>query len=154
MTLTPRFVVITKRNGAATNGSVAIDFEQKLAQSGCASALPHSKNTRKSVQLSWEQIYESDPDVVIVGCCGFDLKRNEADAKTAVERLRPLRAFREGRIYAADGNLYFARPGPGLREGMAILARCAYDGEDGHGDAGAGAYRQWRIHYANLSRGS
>ncbi|KAL9179378.1 hypothetical protein ACHAXT_008668 [Thalassiosira profunda] len=101
-----------------------------LAQSGCASALPHSKNTRKSVQLSWEQIYESDPDVVIVGCCGFDLKRNKADAKTAVERLRPLRAFREGRIYAADGNLYFARPGPGLREGMAILARCAYDGEE------------------------
>ena len=65
-----------------------------LERSGCVSALPSSKSTQKSIQLSWEKIYDSDPDLVIIGCCGFDLKRNEDDARAAVEKLRPLRAFR------------------------------------------------------------
>eukprot|EP00571_Detonula_confervacea_P008212 CAMPEP_0172322392 /NCGR_PEP_ID=MMETSP1058-20130122/45748_1 /TAXON_ID=83371 /ORGANISM="Detonula confervacea, Strain CCMP 353" /LENGTH=672 /DNA_ID=CAMNT_0013038125 /DNA_START=44 /DNA_END=2062 /DNA_ORIENTATION=+ len=100
-----------------------------LELSGCVSAVPWSKNTRKSVELSWQQIYDCDPDVVIVGCCGFDMSRNEEDARAARKKLEPLRAYRNNRIYASDGNLYFARPGPALREGIAILARCAYDGE-------------------------
>ena len=100
-----------------------------LEQSGCVSAVPWSKNTRKSVELSWSEIYDCDPDVVIVGCCGFDMIRNEEDARAARQKLEPLRAYRNKRIYASDGNLFFARPGPALREGIAILARCAYDEE-------------------------
>ncbi len=99
--------------------------------SGCTSSLSISqKPTRKSVRIKWEQLYECDPDVVLIGCCGFDLKRNIIDTIQAMDKLKELRAFREGRIYAADGNLYFARPGPALREGIAILARCAYDDDD------------------------
>lgn len=102
-----------------------------FAWSGCTSSLDASqKPTRKSVRILWEQLYDCDPDVVLIGCCGFDLKRNLMDSIQAMDKLKPLRAFREGRIYAADGNLFFARPGPALREGIAILARCAYDDED------------------------
>jgi len=97
--------------------------------SGCRTATSWVTNTCKSVQLSWQQIYDADPDLVVIACCGFDLKRNEKDALAARELLKPLRAFKQGRIYAADGNLYFARPGPALREGIAILSRCAYDGD-------------------------
>ena len=103
-----------------------------LEYAGCSSALPlpsEGKGTRKSIQLDWQQIYDSDPDVVIIGCCGFDMIRNEDDARAAIKQLEPLRAFQTNNIYASDGNLYFARPGPGLREGVAILARCAYDDE-------------------------
>ena len=96
--------------------------------SGCVSALSMTKPTRKSITISWEQLYECDPDVIVIGCCGFGLKRNQIDTVGAMEKLKPLRAYKEERIYASDGNLYFARPGPGLREGIAILARCAYDG--------------------------
>ena len=98
--------------------------------SGCSSSLDSSqKPTRKSVRINWSQLYDCDPDVVLIGCCGFDLERNMLDSIQAMDKLKPLRAFGEGRIYAADGNLYFARPGPALREGVAILARCAYDDE-------------------------
>ena len=99
-----------------------------IERSGCTSAIiPDNKKTKnKSVQLSWEQIYDSDPDVIIIGCCGFDLHRNVADILTARHMFQPLRAYVDERIYATDGNLYFARPGPALREGIAILARCAY----------------------------
>ena len=81
-----------------------------LEHSGCVSALPNkTKSTRKSVQVSWQQIYDSDPDVIIIGCCGFDMKRNEEDARASMKKLEPLRAYRNNRIYASDGNLYFAR---------------------------------------------
>lgn len=101
-----------------------------IERSGCSSAVTQTENksTKKSIQLTWEKVYESDPDVLIVACCGFDLKRNIQDALSVQDRLKPLRAFREGKIFAADGNLYFARPGPALREGVAILARIAFDG--------------------------
>ena len=98
-----------------------------IERSGCTSAiLQTAKQTRKSTQLHWKQVYESDPDVVIIACCGFDLKRNVKDAISVKEKLQPLRAFREGNVFAADGNLYFARPGPALREGVAIMAQCAF----------------------------
>ena len=104
---------------------------EMFGHSGCTSALnADRKATEKSVQLTWDDIYESDPDVVVVGCCGFDTERNARDAVAARDRLERLRAFRTGRVYATDGNLYFARPGPGLREGVAILARCVHDGDD------------------------
>ena len=35
--------------------------------------------TTKSKRINWDDIYASDPDVVIVACCGFDLKRNVQD---------------------------------------------------------------------------
>ena len=74
--------------------------------SGCRPALDGTnKKTQKSVQLTWEEMYKADPDVVIVGCCGFDMKRNVKDALAAKSRLEPLRAYKDNRIYATDGNL-------------------------------------------------
>lgn len=52
------------------------------------------------------------------------------DILTVGNKLQPLRAYVDGQIYATDGNLYFARPGPALREGIAILARCAYANDE------------------------
>ena len=104
--------------------------------SGCTSSISQDKkSTMKSTQLTWEQVYESDPDIIIIACCGFDLKRNVRDALSVKDKLLPLRAFREGNIFAADGNLYFARPGPALREGVAIMARCAFHNDRNVSDA-------------------
>lgn len=85
----------------------------------------------KSTQLSWDAIEAADPDVVVVACCGFDLARNledtrrllSQDGSEASRRFRSLRAVEQGRLYALDGNRYFARPAPSLAEGAAILAR-------------------------------
>ncbi|HEU5074015.1 MAG TPA: DUF5522 domain-containing protein [Polyangiaceae bacterium] len=84
----------------------------------------------KSKELSWDAIESADPDVIAVACCGFDLARNRADlqallAGTTAASLRfsALRAVRAGRVYALDGNRYYARPAPSLAEGAAVLAR-------------------------------
>jgi iron complex transport system substrate-binding protein len=92
---------------------------------------------RPSRQLSWDELEAEDPDVIAVACCGFDLARNLTDAgallskscaSEAARRLSALRAVKEGRLYALDGNRYFARPSPSLAGGAAVLARVIHDG--------------------------
>jgi iron complex transport system substrate-binding protein len=84
-----------------------------------------------SQKLEWDAIAETDPDVVFVAPCGYDLPA----ARDAIRELdvypawRALRAVRERRVFAVDGNAYVSRPGPRLVESAEILARAL------HGDA-------------------
>lgn len=96
----------------------------EMAKYACArEALP--KEVEKSHAVSWSSIEEADPDVLVVACCGFDLQRNLRDTHKARSKFVNLSAFSSS-IYAADGNAFFACPGPNLVGGAAILARCAY----------------------------
>ena len=83
----------------------------------------------KSKQVTWDDIYDVDPDVILVACCGFDLQRNVKDALDQADKLRPLRAARENRIYACNGDLNFARPGPNVLGGIAVVAKCAFQND-------------------------
>ena len=87
-------------------------------------------NAHKSKQMRWDQIYELDPDCVLIACCGFDTPRNALDARRLQDKLSKLRAFRQDRIYACNGNMYTARPGPSLLDGCAIMACIAFDTVD------------------------
>jgi len=80
----------------------------------------------RSRQITWAEIEESDPDVVVVACCGFDLERNLVDAASSSDNFRCLRSHRSGSIFAANGDQYFARPSPKLLIGTVILALCVY----------------------------
>ena len=87
----------------------------------------------KSKQVTWHHIAKQDPDVLIACCCGFDVPRNAADA-VPVLRQHPvasqLRAVKQQRIYAIDGNRTLSRPGPSLVEGTAAVAACLWDGDE------------------------
>lgn len=73
--------------------------------------------------LSWEELAAADPEVIVLMPCGFDLPRTvrEAALLAADPRWRALRAVRDSRVYAVDGNQYFNRPGPRLVESAEIL---------------------------------
>lgn len=66
-----------------------------------------------------------DPDVIIVAPCGFDLARTRGEMHWLTERadFRRLKAVRTGRLFVADGNRYFNRPGPGVAETMHMIAQ-------------------------------
>jgi len=97
---------------------------------GCEVAKVGNKlGSKKSKQFTWDDVYTSDPDIVLVACCGFDLERNKKDAISASSKLRPMRAAQNERVYACNGDLNFARPGPKLLGGAAAIARCAFDGD-------------------------
>ncbi len=84
--------------------------------------------TTKSKRVNWEDIYSTDPDVVLVACCGFDVNRNLEDTLKASSKLGKLRAAHNNSIFACNGDMHFTRPGPFLIEGVCTIARCAYDG--------------------------
>ncbi len=76
--------------------------------------------------LTWDEIAAADPDVVLVAPCGWDLPRAQAALAelppAAARAFAALRAVREGRAYALDGNAYFNRPGPRLVDTAEIVA--------------------------------
>jgi iron complex transport system substrate-binding protein len=79
---------------------------------------------RHSPPLCWEEIVTQDPDVILAAPCGFDMERTENEMHWLTERpeWNGLSAVRSQRVYVADGNQYFNRPGPRLVESLRILA--------------------------------
>lgn len=80
--------------------------------------------------VTWQEVAAADPDVVVLVPCGFTLDRVVAEASSpAVQpHLAPLRAAREGRIYAVDGHHLFNRPGPRLVDSLELLAEILHPG--------------------------
>jgi iron complex transport system substrate-binding protein len=74
--------------------------------------------------MSWQQLLDADPDVIITMPCGFDLDRTSAEMYWLTDRPEwpKLRAVETGQVYLADGNQYFNRPGPRMLESLEILA--------------------------------
>ena len=91
---------------------------------------------RHSPWMTWEDLKVSDPDVILIAPCGFDLARTEMEMHWLTERpdWRNLRAVREGRVFLADGNQYFNRPGPRVVETLGIVSQILrFDAEEGIG---------------------
>jgi len=78
----------------------------------------------RSVEGEWAAVAAADPEIVVLGLCGFDLERSLAEwsAFDAPEALRATTAWRKGEIWAIDGSAYVSRPGPRLVDGVEILA--------------------------------
>jgi iron complex transport system substrate-binding protein len=78
-----------------------------------------------SARLSWDEVFEAAPEVLVFMPCGFDAARTVEEARALVDRpgWSDLPAVREGRVWAVDANSYFSRPAPRLVEGVEILAR-------------------------------
>ncbi|HLN03805.1 MAG TPA: cobalamin-binding protein [Bryobacteraceae bacterium] len=79
---------------------------------------------KHSGYITWNNVVESDPDVIIVAPCGFDIPRTRVEMHWLTDRAEwsSMRAVRGGRVYLADGNQYFNRPGPRLVETLRIMA--------------------------------
>jgi iron complex transport system substrate-binding protein len=85
-----------------------------------------------------EALVAADPDVVVALPCGFDLARTRAEwtALGLGDALGGLRAVRERRVFLADGNALFNRPGPRLVESLEVLAEMLHPGAFRFGHAG------------------
>ena len=73
---------------------------------------------------AWDDLAAADPDIILAMPCGFDLERTVSEMHWLTGRAgwAELRAVRNGRVFVADGNQYFNRPGPRLVESLEILA--------------------------------
>ena len=93
--------------------------------------------------ISFEDLAAADPDAILVLPCGFDLARTRAELPLLTERpgFAALRAARDGRVYVADGNQYFNRPGPRLADSLEILAELLHPAAFSFGYEGRGWLR-------------
>jgi len=85
---------------------------------------PLAKKGENSVRVSWEEIQNASPEILILSPCGFDLEKTVTQAHliTQYPEWEKLPAVKNGHVYAVDANSYFARPGPRVVEGIELLA--------------------------------
>jgi len=92
--------------------------------------------------MKFAELAAADPEVIMISPCGFDIARTMAElpALTRDSQWSKLRAVREQRVFIADGNQYFNRPGPRIVESLEILSEILHPEAFHFGHEGAG----WR----------
>ncbi len=75
---------------------------------------PLGRSGADSVRVSWQDVLEKNPEVVIVAPCGYGL----ADAERIAGDLPEIPG---ARICPVDANAFFARPGPRYVDGIELL---------------------------------
>ncbi len=79
---------------------------------------------KHSPWMSWDELVAKDPDIIFISPCGFDIPRTLEETHLLANKpaWNILRAVKANRVFVADGNQYFNRPGPRLVESLEILA--------------------------------
>ena len=92
---------------------------------------------RPSFSTSWEVVRALEPELVIVGPCGFDVGQ-AAERAGEIEFWCP--------AVAVDGDAYYSRPAPRLADGVRARAPAASGRRTGSGATGDRARRAgWRV---------
>ena len=88
-----------------------------------------SKSREPSRRIGWQEVIDSDPDVIVLMACGFDVDRivKELPKLEANEYWNDLRAVKDKQVYAVDASSYFNRPGPRVVTGVEILAKILHE---------------------------
>jgi len=74
--------------------------------------------------VKWEDIQQANPDVIVVMPCGFSIERTMKEMNILLDLpgFTDLSAVKNNRLYIADGNQYFNRPGPRIVDSIEIIA--------------------------------
>lgn len=95
---------------------------------------------KHSPWMTWEELVAKDPDIIFVSPCGFDIARTLEEMHILKNKPEwdSLKSVRAGRVFVADGNQYFNRPGPRLAESLEILAEVIHPNLFHFGHEGSG----------------
>jgi iron complex transport system substrate-binding protein len=91
-----------------------------IARAGGIDALaePGEHSTTRTMDV----VRDTNPDVVLIAPCGFDLERAAADAERVLAADEWSWA-REKPVWALDANSFVSRPGPRVVDGIELLAQ-------------------------------
>jgi iron complex transport system substrate-binding protein len=95
---------------------------------------------KHSPWMEWQELVTADPDIIFISPCGWDIERGRQEMPALTNRPEwpHLKAVRNKRVYMADGNQYFNRPGPRIVESLEILAELIHPGRFNFGHEGQG----------------
>jgi iron complex transport system substrate-binding protein len=111
-----------------------------------AEAVPNSDSHRSSTipcTIQWQDLLASDPDVIIVSPCGFDVPRilTEMPLLSRQQDYAQLKAVQTDCVAVVDGNQYMNRPGPRILESLEIMAEIIHPRRFDFGHLGSGWVR-------------
>jgi iron complex transport system substrate-binding protein len=77
-----------------------------------------------SRRVTWREVADASPEVIVFMPCGYYLEDAEPEAKRLFDQpeFAGTPAARSGLVFAADASSYFSRPGPRIVDGLEILA--------------------------------
>jgi iron complex transport system substrate-binding protein len=84
---------------------------------------PLGKSGEYSERISWQQVLDADPEVVLVMPCGYDLAQSAAEFRKLElpSGWADVSAVRNGRVFAVNATACFSRPGPRLVDGLETM---------------------------------
>ncbi len=93
--------------------------------------------------LEWQTLIDTNPEVIVLMPCGFDLEQTRQAALDLAQhpQWQSLQAVQQHKVYLVDGNQYFNRPGPRLVDSLEILAEIFHPDRFQFGYAGRG----WQV---------
>ncbi|CAA9383250.1 MAG: ABC transporter, substrate-binding protein (cluster 8, B12/iron complex) [uncultured Pyrinomonadaceae bacterium] len=80
---------------------------------------------KKSLTTTYEAIYESQPEVIVLIPCGYYIKDivRQLEKSRFPPDWRELPAVKNGNVWAMNASAYFSRPAPRVVDGAEILAK-------------------------------
>ena len=98
---------------------------------------------KHSPWMTWGEVVAKNPDVIVVTPCGFDIERTKQEMHLLSSKAEwnELKAVASARIFVADGNQFFNRPGPRVVESLEIMAELVHPDAFQFGHEGKGWVR-------------
>jgi len=92
---------------------------------------PLGRKQQPSVQIEWQEVLDTQPDVIMLALCGYNIDRARRDYELlrTFPKFDSLPAARRSEIYLVNASAYFARPGPRIVDSLEILAGILHPGE-------------------------
>lgn len=83
---------------------------------------------RPSRRITWSEVVDVDPEVIVLMPCGFSLARTLAEFRPDHPAMpwHTLVAARSGRLFAVEANAYLSRSGPRIVDGVERMAALCY----------------------------
>ncbi|AJM92390.1 cobalamin-binding protein [Nitrosopumilus piranensis] len=91
-----------------------------------------SRAGEHSRRMSFEEVKESNPDIIILMPCGFDVKRTVLEYKSILAKNQAwlnIDAVKNNKVFAVDANSFFSKPSIRTIEGIEILAKIIHPNE-------------------------
>ncbi len=86
------------------------------------------KAGKHSTVISWQELVDQKPDILVIAPCGFNMEKTAEDMPLLIEKKDWAKCdfVVNKKVYLADGNHFFNRPGPRVLESLQIMAEITH----------------------------
>ena len=91
-----------------------------------------SKRSEHSREMTFDEIKNTDPDIIIMMPCGFDVQRTITEYDKTLKNnqdWQDIRAVKSKKVFAVDANSYFSKPSIRIITGIEVLGKIIHPEE-------------------------